>query len=78
MITDRIEDALKTAADRGLGSITLLIHHMVEAYITNGFWDNMLKRWRKGFGLKITVDSNDSMELLEHHVYDAQGVELTI
>jgi imidazoleglycerol phosphate dehydratase HisB len=51
---------------------------MVEAYITNGFWDNMLKRWRKGFGLKITVDSNDSMELLEHHVYDAQGVELTL
>ena len=78
LITDRIEDALKTAADRGLGSVTMLIHPMVEAYITNGFWDNMLKRWKKTFGMKITVDSNDSMELLEHHVYDSEGKELTL
>ena len=78
LVTDRIEDALKAAADRGLGSVTLLIHPMVESYITRGFWNNQLKQWKKELALKITVDSNDSMELLEHHVYDAQGEELTL
>ena len=34
LVTDRIEDALKAAADRGLGEVTLSIHPMVEAYIT--------------------------------------------
>ena len=43
LVTDRIEDALKAAADRGLGEVTLLIHPMVEAYITRGFWNNQVK-----------------------------------
>jgi len=78
LVTDRIEGALKAAADRGLGQVTLLIHPMVEAYIKRGFWDNQLKRWMKAYGMKVVVDGNTSMELLEHHVYDAEGEEITL
>lgn len=78
LVTDRIEGALQAAADRGLGQVTLLIHPMVEAYITRGFWNNQLKRWKKALGIKIVVDGNSSMELLEHHVYDAEGEEITL
>ena len=78
LVTDRIEGALQAAADRGLGQVTLLLHPMVEAYIKRGFWDNQLKRWKKAFGMKIVVDGNSSMELLEHHVYNAEGDEITL
>jgi len=78
LVTDRIEGALQASADRGLGQVTLLIHPMVEAYIKRGFWDNQLKRWKKKFGMKIVVDGNSSMELLEHHVYNAEGEEITL
>ena len=78
LVTDRIEGALQAAADRGLGQVTLLLHPMVEAYIKRGFWDNQLKRWKKAFGMKIVVDGNSSMELLEHHVYNAEGEEITL
>jgi ribonuclease G len=78
LVTDRIEGALQASADRGLGQVTLLIHPMVEAYIKRGFWDNQLKRWKKKFGMKIVVDGNSSMELLEHHVYNGEGEEITL
>ena len=78
LVTDRIEGALQAAADRGLGEVTLLLHPMVDAYIKRGFWDNQLKRWKKAFGMKIVVDGNSSMELLEHHVYNAEGEEITL
>jgi ribonuclease G len=78
LLPDRIEGALQAAADRGLGQVTLLIHPMVEAYITKGFWNNQLKRWKKALGMKIVVDGNSSMELLEYHVYDAEGEEITL
>ena len=78
LVTDGIEAALQAAADRGMGHVTLILHPMVEAYITKGFWNNQLKRWKKGFGMKITVEGNSSMELLEHHLYDSQGEEVTL
>jgi len=78
LVTDGIEDALKSAADRGLGKVTLILHPMVEAFITKGFWNNQLKQWKKTFGLKIEVESNSSMELLEHHLYDVAGEEITL
>ena len=77
-MTDAIEAALGAAADRGIGSTTLMLHPMVEAYITKGFWNNQLKSWKKSFGMKIHVESNSSMELLEHHIYDSKGEEITL
>jgi ribonuclease G len=78
LVTDGIEAALQASADRGLGQVTLMLHPMVEAYITKGWWNNQLKRWKKSFGLKIVVEANSSMELLEHNLYDSQGEEVTL
>ena len=69
---------MKAAADRGLGEVTLLIHPMVEAYVTRGFWNNQVKRWKKAFGMKITVEGNSSMELLQYNLYDPSGEEITL
>jgi ribonuclease G len=78
LVTDGIEAALQAAADRGLGESTLILHPMVEAYITKGFWNNQLKSWKKSFGMKIHVEANSSMELLEHHLYDGNGEEIAL
>ena len=47
LVTDGIEAALQAASDRGMGQTTLMLHPMVEAYITKGFWNNKLKQWKK-------------------------------
>ena len=78
LVTDGIEAALQAAADRGMGETTLILHPMVESYITKGFWNNQLKSWKKSYGMKIHVEANSSMELLEHHLYDANGEEIAL
>jgi ribonuclease G len=78
LVTDGIEAALHAAADRGLGQSTLILHPMVEAYITKGFWKNQLKDWKKAFGMKIHVEADSSKELLEYELLDANGEEITL
>ncbi len=77
LITDRIEADIEAAASNGVGKINLMVHPMVSAYITRGFFDNTLKQWRKRFGVKIVVEDNTSMELLQYNLYDSEGAEIT-
>jgi ribonuclease G len=76
LITDHIETALEEAVASGQKQITLMVHPMVSAYITNGFFNNMVKVWRKNMGIKITVEDNSSMELLQFNMYDRDGGEI--
>jgi ribonuclease G len=76
LITDHIETALEEAVSSGQKQITLMVHPMVSAYITNGFFNNMVKVWRKNMGIKITVEDNSSMELLQFYLYDQDGAEI--
>jgi ribonuclease G len=77
LVTDTIENSIRYLAEgEGRRNLTLMIHPMMEAYIKRGLWNNTLKTWRKKYSIKLHVESNSSMELLEYHLYNQLGEEL--
>jgi ribonuclease G len=80
LFTDTLENNLRfLAEDRKIKQVALLVHPMVEAYLTKGWWwQRIISRWRKQFGMKITLEANSSLQFLEHHIYDVNGEEITL
>ena len=56
--------------------MTVMMHPIIEAYIKQGWFNSILRQWQRTHGIKIHVESNSSMEILEFHLYHAEGVEL--
>jgi ribonuclease G len=80
LITDKIERSLQYLAEgEGRKTLNLVVHPMLEAYLLQGWWWQTIKRgWEKKFGLKLTVDSNSSMEIMEFHIFNSLGEEVTL
>ncbi len=79
LFTDQLENQLRIISQElKHNQITMVVHPMVEAYVTKGWWNNTKKNWQKKFGLKIQLDGSSSNELLEVHYFDAQGQEIAL
>ena len=79
LITDKIESSLQYLSEgEGRKRLTLMLHPILEAYITQGWWRSIRRTWEKKFGMKLAIESNSSMEILEFHVYNALGEEVTL
>ena len=57
-------------------NLTLMVHPMVESYILRGWWNSMLRGWKKKYKTSIRVESNSSMELMEYKLFNQLGEEL--
>jgi ribonuclease G len=53
-----------------------MVHPMVESYILRGWWNSMLRGWKKKYKTSIRVESNSSMELMEYKLFNQLGEEL--
>ena len=77
LITDTIESAIHQAIEKESHKrLTVMMHPIIEAYIKQGWFNSILRQWQRAHGIKIHVESNSSMEILEFHLYNAEGVEL--
>ena len=77
LITDTIESAIHQAVKKAPHKrLTVMMHPIIEAYIKQGWFNSILRQWQRAHGIKIHVESNSSMEILEFHLYNAEGVEL--
>ena len=80
LFTDTLENNLRFVSDEGKHkSLTLLVHPMVEAYLTKGWWfKTIISKWNKQFSMKINLEANSSLQFLEYHMYDSNMEEITI
>lgn len=70
LLTDDLENKISQVAENGVDSILLVVHPMLEAYITKGFfWKTMVSGWRKKFKMKIKVENSSLFHLTEFKVY---------
>ena len=77
LYTDTLENSVSyLSEEKKVKAITLLVHPMVEAYLTKGWFNSIVKKWRKKYGMKINLQADTSLEFLESHFYDAQGGEI--
>ncbi|MFN8698575.1 MAG: Rne/Rng family ribonuclease [Flavobacteriales bacterium] len=79
LYTDELESAVRFLSEEGTHkSIRLVVHPMVEAYLTKGFFNNFKKRWAKKYKLKLAIEASTSSEFLEYHFYDGEGEEISL
>ena len=80
LFSDTLENNLRYIADEGKHKqVSLLVHPLVEAYITKGWWwKTILAKWRKQFKMKIHLEANSSVQFLEYHIYDEAGEEIIL
>jgi len=77
LFTDEIENSIRFLSEEGRHkAIKIIVHPIVEAYLTKGFFDSILKRWRKKHKLKIEIEESSSSEFLEYHFQDSLGEEI--
>ncbi len=79
LFTDEIENSVRFLSESGNHKeIRLVVHQMVEAYLTKGWFNSIIKKWRKKYGVKIVVEASTSSELLEYHFFDKEAEEIAI
>jgi ribonuclease G len=78
LFTDEIESGLRFISEDGQKEATLMVHPMVEAYITKGLWNSPLKTWKKKYNMKLKVEASATVEFLEYHIYDKAGQEIIL
>ena len=89
LVTDTIESSLKYfSKGEGIKQLTLLIHPMLEAYLVKGEPAGFLKNfmssssirhtWETKYSIKIDLEYNSSVEILEYNIFDGDGNELTV
>ncbi|MGB1031647.1 MAG: Rne/Rng family ribonuclease [Flavobacteriales bacterium] len=79
LFTDNLESKIRFIAEEGKNSsVTMLVHPMVEAYLTKGWFNNIIRTWRKKYKMNIKLEDDSSLEFLENHIYDTNGVEVVI
>lgn len=76
LLTDEVENAVSIQKEAGARHILVVVHPMLEAYLTKGLFNSMVSSWRKRYKIKIKIESDSTSELLEYHLYDKEGVEL--
>jgi ribonuclease G len=78
LITERIESALKYLAEgENRKRMTLMVHPMLEAYLTKGWFKSIRRQWQKTLDIKLDIESNSNLEILEYHIHNALGEEIT-
>ena len=78
LITERIESALKYLAEgENRKRMTLMVHPMLEAYLTQGWFKSIRRQWQKTLDIKLGIESNSNLEILEYHIHNALGEEIT-
>ena len=79
LFTDNLESKIRFIAEEGKnGSVTMLVHPMVEAYLTKGWFNSTIKKWKKKYKMNIKLEADSSLEFLENHIYDVSGNEVVI
>ncbi|MCT4601980.1 MAG: Rne/Rng family ribonuclease [Marinifilum sp.] len=78
LLTDQIEEKLKSVAERGEKKLTLKVHPFVAAYINKGFWKNLRKQWQSKLGIKLVVKEIPSYDLLFFKIFDNNNQEIEL
>ena len=79
LFTEEFENSVRFLSEEGTHKeIRLVVHPMVEAYLNRGFFSNITKTWSKKYKLKLRVEHSSSSALLEYHIFDKEGEEVSL
>jgi len=76
ILTDQIEEQLEhIILHQNEKKVTLVVNPYIEAYLTKGFFNSIKKQWRKRFKVKIPIEIDSSLGMIEYYFKDSEGEE---
>ena len=79
LIIDEIENTLTFLAhEQNEKELILFTSPFIHAFITKGIFKNVAKTWRKNLKCKLKINSAGNYHILEYHVFNSRGEEITL
>ena len=77
LIDEQIERKIADlAAAKGHKDITLKVSPMLGAYLTRGYFDSYLKKWKRKYKIRIGLEEDTKFSVLQNEIYNAKGERL--
>lgn len=78
LLEDEIEKRLLYLTTHAHKNLTLMVHPIVYSHLTKGFFNSIVKRWRKRFKTKIVVKQNTNYHLIEFRFFNDHDEEIKL
>ncbi|PKP03818.1 MAG: ribonuclease E/G [Bacteroidetes bacterium HGW-Bacteroidetes-6] len=79
LIIDEIENTLSfLAQEQNEKKLILYVSPFIHAFVTRGFLSNIAKKWRKKLKCSIAVLPASNYHVLEYHIFNKRGEEITL
>ncbi|MEI8109804.1 MAG: Rne/Rng family ribonuclease [Chitinophagia bacterium] len=76
ILEDEIEKKLAYLSTHGHHKLHLTIHPILHAYLTKGLFSNIIRRWKRKYGISLKAQANTNHQLVEYHFINEQGEEV--
>lgn len=76
LLEDEIENRIHYLMTHSHKSLTLHVHPIVYSHLTKGWFNSIVKKWKRKYKLKLKVEANTNYHLIEFHFYDHQEEEI--
>jgi ribonuclease G len=78
LLEDEIEKRLLYLTTHAHKNLTLMVHPIVYSHLTKGFFNSIVKRWKKRFKTKIVVKQNTNYHLIEFRFFNDHDEEIKL
>jgi ribonuclease G len=76
LLEDEIEKRLHYLVTHSHKNLTLNVHPIVYSHLTKGWFNSIIKQWKRKHKIKIKAVANTSYQLIEFHFFDNQEEEI--
>ena len=63
--------------EKGVKAFHLTVNPLVEAYLTKGMFNSIIKKWRKKYGVAISISASENMAILDFEWAKKDGEKLS-
>ena len=75
---DEIEKKMSYLATHGHKSLILLVHPIIHSHLTKGIFNNIIKRWKNKYKIKLKSQADNSSHLVEYRFLDEHGEAIVL
>lgn len=74
LFVDELENSVRVLSEDAKNKeVKLVVNPIIEAYLTKGWFNSIVKQWRKKYHMKIVVEASSSSAFVEYHFLDKEG-----
>lgn len=76
LLEDEMEKRLHYLATHGHKSLTLTVHPIVYSYLTKGWFNSIIKKWKRKYRIHLKAQKNTNYQLIEFRFFNEHEEEI--